>query len=130
MAENAARMTAVLQQRAGNDGQSTEDFTSIARAFVYGGAQPGTKTLTKDAAQQHEVGTDSEYEPDPSEKAAEEEDRALDEEERNRANQVIRNYICYFMYRLQCSLHTDVFCCFSGGSRWFYRTTKEEAAFD
>ena len=89
MAENAARMAAVLQEKASKDGQSMQDFSSIARAFVYGGAQPGTKTLGKEAVQQDEVRTDSEYEPDPSEKAAEEEDHALDEEERNRANQVL-----------------------------------------
>ena len=90
MAGNAARMATILQEKAGNNaGQGLKDFSSIAQLFVYGGAQTGTKTVGKDAAPADDVGTDSEYEPDHAEKAAEEEDRALDEEERNCANQVI-----------------------------------------
>ena len=89
MQENAARMEAVMQKRAIADGGPMQDFSSLAHAFVYGGAQTGTKTHIKDTSTQQENDSESEYEPDQTEKAAEEHDFDLDEEEVDCTNKVM-----------------------------------------
>ena len=68
MAENAAKMAKVLVTRAVQAGKPMEDFSSIARAFVFGYAQKGAPSKAKES-EQHRADTndDSNYVPDATE---------------------------------------------------------------
>jgi hypothetical protein len=77
-------MSEVMKQKVVEAGKPMEDFTAMACAFVYGGAQPGTKPIGKETQpQQKEINEDPNYEPNPTEEPTPDDEFAADEEEHN-----------------------------------------------
>lgn len=78
MSENAARMALALQSKAPSLGLNQQDFSAVARSFVYGGAQKGTKPKNN-SKEQEEVDADPAYEPEAAELANAEAELATNE---------------------------------------------------
>jgi hypothetical protein len=111
MEENAARMAALLQSASPNVNAPLDDFRDLARSFVFGCSQKGTKTKDKEAkGKQKEETFDPEYQPDDAEKAAAEQDLDADEEERrtNTLHKVIFILIFNCIYNTMLDTHLNV----------------------
>ena len=94
MEENAAKMATVLATRAAQAGKPMEDFTSIARAFVFGHAQKGVPSKANES-EQHRTDTndDPNYVPDAAEEASTEDEQ--EHSHRNSASQVTKSYMIF-----------------------------------
>ena len=94
MEENAAKMAKVLATMAVQAGNPMEDFSSIARAFVFGHAQKGAPSKAKES-EQHRADTndDPNYVPDAAEEASTEDEH--EHSHRNSASQVTKSYMIF-----------------------------------
>ncbi|KAM0839819.1 hypothetical protein ACQ4PT_060056 [Festuca glaucescens] len=83
MEENVSRMSEILKRKAVENGKPMQDFTVIARSFVFGDPHPAvTVTKGKEAQlQQKEITEDPNYEPDPAEEATADDEFVPDEQE-------------------------------------------------